>query len=190
MTPRSHQYVHRQTRLFRKAERYIRCRNRRRLFDLISRHPELLRLVVNESSLLALVVWWNQYEMAEGILRRGANPDLAEEGGNTLLIHTAAENDVRMARLLLDYGADLERPNRNFETPLGYACAYNSVDVVRLLCERGANVNGTEGWGKSYLYGVQCETQHPEAKPKPLEIERILISYGAKVILETPKLTE
>lgn len=118
--------------------------------------------------------------MVEKMLQMGADPDLVEDGGNTALIHTACVNDVRMAELLLDYGADIEKCNSNFETPLGFACAYDAVAVVRLLCERGADVNGTEGWGHSYLYGVQCAMQ--------VEIEQILISYGAQVIHAKPKL--
>jgi len=83
-------------------------------------------------------------------------------------------------RLLLDHGADIEKANGHYETPLGFACAYDSVDAVRLLCERGANVNGTEGRGHSYLFGVQCAKQ--------AEIESILLAHGARVIHEEPKL--
>ena len=82
--------------------------------------------------------------------------------------------------MLLDHGADLEKANDQLETPLGFACAYDAIDVVKLLCERGADVNGTEGWGHSYLYGVQCAHQ--------AEIETILVSYGARLIHEEPKL--
>ena len=172
----------RETRLIRRAYRYIRCRNRRRLFDLLTRNPELLHLFEEEATLLYRACRWQEYdhEIAEWMLLHGADPDLVEAGEDTLLIDAAAHNDVWFARLLLDSGADIEKPNSQHETPLGYACAWNAVDVVRLLCERGADVNGTEGWGHSYLYGVQCAKQ--------AEIESILISHGAKVIHEEPKL--
>ena len=125
--------------------------------------------------------WRNEYDITEWMLKHGANPDFAgDDGENTPLIHAAVKNDLQLARLLLDFGADIEKANDTFETPLGFACAYDAIDVVRLLCERGANVNGTEGWGHSYLYGVQCAKQ--------TEIENILVSYGAKVIHEEPKL--
>ena len=125
-----------------------------------------------------------QHDIAEWMLRNGAKPDL----DNTPLIHAAAENDVKMAKLLLDYGADIEKANGRFETPLGFACSYDAVDTVRLLCERGAFVNGTEGWGNSYLYWVRCKTQSPTPSPQQVEIEQILLSFGAEVIEEEAKL--
>ena len=172
----------RETRLIRRAYRYIRCRNRRRLFDLLTRNPELLHLFDEGRTLLYRACERREYdyEIFEWMLRHGANPDQVEAGDNTPLIDAALVNDVRLARLLLDSGADIEKSNFMFETPLGFACANDAIDVVRLLCERGADVNGTEGRGHSYLYGVQCAKQ--------AEIESILISHGAKVIHEEPKL--
>jgi ankyrin repeat protein len=169
----------RQSRLFQKARRYLRCGNTRRFFDLLTRSPDLLNRIERDCSLLALAGWWQHYDIVEWMLEKGADPDLVEEGGNTLLIHAAAENDVRLVRSLLDNCADIEKANRHFETPLGFACAYDAVDAVRLLCERGANVNGTEGTGDSYLCYVQSAKQ--------TEIESILLSYGARVIHEEPK---
>lgn len=172
----------RAARLFRKARRYLKCRNYRRLFGLLTRIPELIDRIDCDESLIALAGWWQHYEVVEWLLDHGADPDLAEEGSNTLLIHAAAENDIRLAQLLLDHGANIEKANRSWETPLGFACAYDAIDAVRLLCERGADVNGTEGRGHSYLWGVQCEKQ--------TEIETILLSVGARVIHQEPKLTE
>ena len=171
----------RRSRLYRRARRYLKCGNRRRLFDLLTRTPDLLSHIERDASLICLAGWWQHYDVVEWMLEHDADPDLVEEGGNTLLIHAAAENDLRLAQLLLDHGADVERRNRVYETPLGFACAYDAVDVVRLLCERGAEVNGTEGWGHSYLCGVQCA--------KPTQVESILLSYGARFIHEEPKLT-
>ena len=126
--------------------------------------------------------------MVEHLLRLGADPDLVEEGSNTPLISAACHNDVCFARLLLDFGADIEKPNDTLETPLGFACAWDAVDAVRLLCERGADVNGMEGWGHSYLWAVQCQVERDGPNSKSAEIERILLSFGAIVIHEEPRL--
>lgn len=183
MRNRSHSRVTHQVRRYLRALRYIRCRNQHRLVSLVTHYPELLTQFVETETLLTWVVWHNEYQMAEELLKLGADPNLVRPGDNTLLIHAAAEDDVRMARLLIDYGANLEAANKNLETPLGYACAYGAVNVVRLLCERGADVNGTEGWGNSYLFGVQCHTQSPNPDPNQLEIEKILLAHGAKLIV-------
>ena len=62
-----------------------------------------------------------------------------------------------------------------------------SVGKVRVLCERGANLNGTEGWGHSHLWCVQCAIPRDETG-KQRAIEQILLAHGAEVIEEPPKL--
>ena len=197
MARRPRKVVPRSTRLFRKAVRYLRCNNRRRLFDLLRRHPELLKHLeqghtwLSGQTLLSLAVMSRRNrgsDMVEHLLRLGADPDLVEEGSNTPLISAACHNDVCFARLLLDFGADIEKPNDTLETPLGFACAWDAVDAVRLLCERGADVNGMEGWGHSYLWAVQCQVERDGPNSKSAEIERILLSFGAIVIHEEPRL--
>lgn len=176
----------REKQLFQRAVRYMKCNNRRRLFYLLGQVPQLLSQLDDEHTLLHLAAMRAHLAIVEGLLRQGADPDLVCQGNNTPLIHAAATNKLDLARMLLDYGADIEKSNDHFETPLGFACAYDAVEVVQLLCARGANVNGTEGGGHSYLFGVQCASG---TNPKQAEIEQILLSYGARVIHETPKLS-
>ena len=179
----------RERKLFEKCERYMECRNQRRLFDLLTRNPDIINwLPEGDSSLLDRAVNWKLYVVVEWLLRRRADANLVYEGGDTPLIHTAAQNDHRMAELLIRFGADIEKPNDQFETPLGFACAWQSVEVAKLLCEAGANVNGTEGWGASYLWGVQCWIERHPDDQRSVEIANILIAHGAKVIHEEPKL--
>lgn len=176
--------------------RYRECNNQRRLFDLLRREPELLnhiergRVWFSGLTLLSSETTRRTSNVAiiEQLLRLGANPNYVDEGCSTPLIDAATNNDVRVVELLLDFGADIEKPNDSLETPLGYACSWDAVDAVRRLCERGANVNGTEGWGNSYLWGVQCAVERDGPDSKQAEIERILLSFGAKVIHEEPKL--
>jgi hypothetical protein len=188
MQYRSHQYLSRLGRSFYKAIRYVRCGNQRRFLDLLTRRPELLQHLEESFTLLTWLVWRRQYGLVQHILRMKADPDLVEAGSNTPLIHAAVENDVRMAGLLLDFGADIEKANDRLETPLGFACSYDAVEAVKLLCERGADVNGTEGWGWSYLYSVQSKTQGDAPDPRQIEIERLLIAHGAQLIETVPKL--
>lgn len=196
MVRRQRKKAPRLTRLFKKAVRYRQCNNQRRLFDLLRRNPELLnhfengRFWFSGQTLLSLETARRKTSISvvEQLLRLGANPDFVKEGTNTPLIDAASNNDVDLARFLLDFGADMEKPNDSLETPLGYACTWDAVDVVRLLCERGANVNGTEGHGNSYLWYVECGIGRDGPDSKQAEIQRILLSFGAKVIHEEPKL--
>lgn len=188
MTHRSHRYFSHATRLFQRAERYIRCGNRRRFVDLLKRNPQLLTQIEESYSLLRWLVWRSDYEMVTAMLQLGADPDLGEPGDNTALIHAASDNDFRMVNLLLDFGADIEKANDRFETPLGFACSYDAVDAVRVLCERGADVNGTEDWGHSYLAWVRASIGDENPNRKRVQIEEILSSYGAQEIHTEPKL--
>lgn len=174
--------------MFQKALRYMRCNNRKQLFYHLARNPEMLNWLDGGISLLFYTVWSQQYEIALWMLQHGADPDLMTEGGDTPLINAAANNDLKFAMLFLDFGAEIDRASSRFETPLGYACSYGAVDVVRLLCERGAFVNGTEGWGNSYLRSVTWALQGTPVDPKQVEIEQILLSHGAVIIEEEPKL--
>ncbi len=164
----------------------MRCNNRKQLYYHLTRYPEMLNWLDDGISLLLYTTWWQHYEMARWMLQHGADPDLPD--CDSPLIHAAADNDVRFATLLLDFGAAIDRPNCRFETPLGYACSYDAVDVVRLLCERGAFVNGTEGWGRSYLRCVTWALGGTPVNRKKVEIEQILLSHGAIIIEEDPQL--
>jgi ankyrin repeat protein len=160
----------------------------RRLFRLLRKKPTLTTRLEEGVSLLDHAAWARRYDVVAWLLRHGVHPDLGPPGSNTVLIHAAAVNDVRLLTLLLDAGADIERCNDCLETPLGYACTWDSVDAVRVLCERGANVNGTEGWGKSYLWSVQAATANGRDEAgAQRKIEQILLAHGARVIEETPK---
>ena len=114
----------RKQKLFEKCERYLRCRNHRRLLDLLNRNPDIINwLPEGRSSLLDDAVREKLYDVVEWFLRHGADADLVYEGGNTPLIHTATVDDRRMAELLIRFGADLEKTNDRLETPLGFACS-------------------------------------------------------------------
>jgi uncharacterized protein len=157
----------------------------RALFRWLGKKPALLTRLEEGVSLLDHAAWRRRYDVIEWLLRQGVHPDLGLPS-NTVLIHAAATNNVRLVNLLLDAGADIERCNECYETPLGYACTWDAVDAVRVLCERGANVNGTEGWGHSHLWYVQCAIPRDETGQQRA-IEQILLAHGAKVIEEPPK---
>jgi hypothetical protein len=171
---------------FAQAEWMIRHGVGKRLFRWLRRKPALLTRIEGYG-LLHTAAWAKRYDVAAWLLRHGLHPDHDRMGEQTVLMHAACTNDVRLINLLLDAGADIERCNEYYETPLGYACTWDAVDAVRVLCERGANVNGTEGWGHSYLWYVQCAIPRDETG-RQRAIEQILLAHGAKVIEEPPKL--
>ncbi|MDZ4688863.1 MAG: ankyrin repeat domain-containing protein [Planctomycetaceae bacterium] len=171
---------------FAQAEWMIRHGVGKRLFRWLRKKPALCARL-DGFGLLHQAAWGKRYDVVAWLLRHGVHPDIGPTGNNSALIHAASENDVRLINLLLDAGADIEYCNFSLETPLGYACSWNAVDAVRVLCERGANLNGTEGWGHSHLWCVQCAIPRDETG-KQRAIEQILLAHGAEVIEEPPKL--
>ena len=76
------------------------------------------------------------------LLQHGADPNLADNDGNSPLIRAAmASGDAGrgVAALLLDAEAEIDHQNNNGETALNFACQDSNVEVARLLLERGAN---------------------------------------------------
>ena len=76
------------------------------------------------------------------LLQHGADPNLADNDGNSPLLRAAmASGDAGrgVAALLLDAGAEIDHQGNGRMTALMVACQYSNVEVARLLLERGAN---------------------------------------------------
>lgn len=74
------------------------------------------------------------------LLKRGANPNLAQEGGWTAL-HAAAQSGNRpMAETLLAHGANINQRADNNQTPLDMALLKGHQELVELLEQLGAKL--------------------------------------------------
>lgn len=74
------------------------------------------------------------------LLKRGANPNLTQQGGWTAL-HAAAQSGNRaMAETLLAHGANLNQRADNNQTPLDMALLKGHQDLVELLEQLGAKL--------------------------------------------------
>jgi ankyrin repeat protein len=94
---------------------------------------------------LILAASRNDVEMADLLLRAGADPKAANEYGATALYAAAAENaDPAIAKKLLAAGADPNAALFSGETPLMQAARVGNVETVRALLEGGADPNALE----------------------------------------------
>lgn len=96
------------------------------------------------------------------LIRRGANPELAEANGMTPLLMALLNNQLGAARQLIEAGANVNTDDFYGRTPLWAAVEYRNLDMnnrledsptsnnvdraaslplIRLLLEKGANVN-------------------------------------------------
>jgi len=85
-------------------------------------------------------------EAVELFLSRGADPNLTDGHGQTVL-HRACENMLEnVATILIDYPqANLDITDLMGRTPLHWACSKGLLNVVSLLFERGALIKTTTG---------------------------------------------
>ena len=76
--------------------------------------------------------------MAALLLDAGADPELANDRGQTALAAAAFKGDESCVRLLLDRGAQVDSPPGG-RTAFMIAAMFNRVAIMQLLHERGAD---------------------------------------------------
>ena len=108
------------------------------MIDLLMRYGAR----VPDSSKWGARYYFERYDTAELLLKRGMNPNHMNWRRFTLLHDMAFVGDGGKAQLLIDYGADINAVDEEYQsTPLGYAAHFGRREVVDLLLSHGADVN-------------------------------------------------
>ena len=104
-----------------------------------------------------------QYNISSAIcnllLRRGADINLCNSMGESLLHIAAHEGFPDIAELLLDNGMDPNIKASNGFTPLHWAIFRGNLIIVELLLERGASIDAQSGAGETVLH--TCVQHNP-----------------------------
>ena len=92
--------------------------------------------------MLALACWGINTDAVKVLLTLGADPNIADIWGNTLL-HIAVHNNVRKETLqtIIAHGVDLNEANKNGIIALWIACHEGAVDAINVLLNAGADPN-------------------------------------------------
>lgn len=112
---------------------------------------------------------------AEILLYDGADPNIQDKIGNSLLQLASLKDNTEMVSLLLDYKADpnLDRYDQN---SLFTAINNNNTDIVRLLLEHYANPNRKNGLSMTPLQQAILI--------RNLDIIELLLQYEADPLIQ------
>lgn len=114
---------------------------------------------------------YGQLEVAELLLDRGADFNLADLIGRKPLQWAARYGCKRIVQLLLDRGDSVDSKDKNGRTPLLLAAREGYVDVVRLLIKYGDEIDSGDAKGQTPL-SFAAMNGH-------LEVVLLLLGMGA-----------
>ena len=137
---------------------------------------------------LRLAIQRKMYDIARVFLVRGAEPNVTDDGGNTLL-HLLLAGDITyeddipgLVRLLLERGADVNAQNCSLATPLLLAAERHLFDIARILLECGAEPNVKNSKGETPLHLLlERYIHHSDNFNYVLLVERLLLECGVDV---------
>ena len=84
-------------------------------------------------SCLFIAVLKGRKVVVQLLLDGGADPNKANENGETPLRQAAEDGHQDVVKLLLDKGADPDKADRDGYTPLQLATEYGHIDIIQLL---------------------------------------------------------
>jgi ankyrin repeat protein len=141
---------------------------------LLSEHIDVNTPQADGTTALHWAAHWDDREMADLLIRAGANPKTTNAYGGTPLSEACTNSDAVMIEKLLKAGADPNARSSEGETALMTAARTGSVESVKALLDHGADVNAKEQWlGQTALMWAVAEN-HPA-------VVELLIARGADV---------
>lgn len=92
-----------------------------------------------------------QYEVMKVLISAGANVNLPNEQGETVLFDTVRDGNADLVKIIIDANAELDLYNKFNQTPLHIATRLSEIEILKLLIHAGASVNLRNGSGETAL---------------------------------------
>ena len=99
----------------------------------------------------------NNYEFAEALINKKADPNLASKSGleATPLMYAAAYNNLKLLKLLTDNGADINQLDINKDHALNWATYYGHLQAMEFLIKNGADIELSSKHGMAVDVGFR-----------------------------------
>ncbi len=121
-------------------------------------------------------------EVAELLLEHGANVDVRETTGKTILLKVLSQPQrslVDIVKLLLKHGADVNARDDTLRSSLHLAEYRGKLEVAEMLVKHKADVNSQDNYGKTPLHILLGHRMYNE--DDVLKHARLLLEPGADV---------
>ena len=140
---------------------------------LLEEHADPNASQTDGATALEWAVHRDDLEIAELLVRAGANVNRANDYGTTPLWLACSNGNIAIVETLLQAGANPNAALASGETPL-MAASEKSIEIARLLLAHGADANAKEHTGGQTALMWAVAEKHPE-------IARVLIEHGADI---------
>jgi ankyrin repeat protein len=147
---------------------------------LLSQRADANSQAEDGTTALLWAAHWNDVDIADLLIRAGADPNLANDLRMTPLSRACTNGSAVLVERLLEAGANPNTAVATGETPLMTCAGSGSADAVRLLIARGADVNVKEPAQHQTAVMWAASERHPE-------VVRTLIEHGADLQARTKR---
>ena len=120
------------------------------IISLLKRGRDINRRSTGYCSPLMAAMRFGNLEIAKLLLENGADPNIQDEYGNTLLHSAVSDENIEEVKLLIKYGADMNKKNSRGFTPLMRAVRYKErLSIAHYLIESGCDISIKNCYGET-----------------------------------------
>lgn len=105
---------------------------------------------------LILSILGNHAEIAESLIKRGANINHQNAQGHSPLQYACSKENLIIIKLLIERGARLNIRDKINDTPLHRLAQKGNVEILKYLLTTDIDINAQNGYGNTALH-IACE---------------------------------
>src|SRR5581483_1545452 len=150
----------------------VQADDRASVARILATHPNVNSQQDDGATALAWAAMRSNTEIAQLLIRAGANPNLVNEQGVGPLYIAIQNGSTPIVRMLLAHGANPNLARPDGETPLMLATRLGQIEMMKMLLQRGAAVNAREK--KFEQTTLMWAAGHPAET-------RLLLDHGADI---------